>query len=47
VHATFARTNQDIKLIQRKNFVPLPNVEVDSSTRELVYSDFPPGSQEV
>ncbi|XP_050052982.1 basement membrane-specific heparan sulfate proteoglycan core protein-like isoform X1 [Aphis gossypii] len=47
IHATFARTNQDIKLIQRKNFVPLPNVVVDSSTRELVYSEFPPGSQEV
>ncbi|XP_060879808.1 basement membrane-specific heparan sulfate proteoglycan core protein isoform X7 [Metopolophium dirhodum] len=47
VHATFARTHQDIKLIQRKNFVPLPNLEVDSSTRELVYREFPPGSQEV
>ena len=47
VHATFARTHQDIKLIQRKNFVPLPYLEVDSSTRELIYRDFPPGSQEV
>jgi hypothetical protein len=47
MHATFARTNQDIKLIQRKNFVPLPNLAVDSSTRELIYTDFPPGSQEV
>ncbi|XP_025416415.1 basement membrane-specific heparan sulfate proteoglycan core protein isoform X4 [Sipha flava] len=47
VFTTFARTSQDIKLVLRRDITPVPNVNVDPNSRELIYSDFPPGSQDV
>lgn len=47
VHATFARSSQDVKLVQRRDITPLQNIVVDPNTRELIYSDFSPSSQEV